>query len=287
MGLSGMTICTCPDGQYTVNSRCRFCDRPNICGSAVNTPCSENPSTSPRGYACFCPNNQFIFNKPCSDLTTTTPKLTTTTSKGPILTPNDYLSSMITIINVTENGTVAERNHNASYGPGASAGGATLRSVGIHRVRFHIERMYLNRQLFIGVYSPNARNSSDTCHYNYQNEIGIDSITSGWYRNCRTPASGWFGNDTIAVRGTQYYNSNPAGSAYTGGYEQYYMTNDVITLTMNCEEGTLTLKNERTNKEYHMFIDDLHNPLAQLPWKLYINLYYPGDKIRLLPLEDD
>jgi hypothetical protein len=65
------------------------------------------------------------------------------------------------------------------------------------------------------------------------------------------------------------------------------MTNDVITLTMNCEGGTLTLKNERTNKEYHMFIDDHQNAFGRLPWKLYINLYYPGDKIRLLPLEDD
>ena len=187
---------------------------------------------------------------------------------------------------MTENETVAERDHNGSYGPGAGARGATLRSVGIYRVRFRIERMYLNRKLFIGVYSPNAPPPPSFCAIPNYNEVAVSSYHSlNWY--CYTPASGWFGNDLLAVRGNTYSSSNQAGSSYTSDYEQYYMTNDIITLTMNCEEATLTLKNERTNKEYHMFIDDVHNDLGRLPWKLYINLYYPGDKIRLLPLEDD
>jgi hypothetical protein len=189
---------------------------------------------------------------------------------------------------VTENGTVAERNHNASYGPGAGARGATLRSVGIHRVRFLIERMYLNRRLFVGVYSPNSLYPINACYIANYNEIAVERYSSaGSGMFCYTPASGWFGNDSIAVRGSTYDRSKPAAPAYTSNYEQYYMTNDVITLTMNCEGGTLTLKNERTNKEYHMFIDDHQNAFGRLPWKLYINLYYPGDKIRLLPLEDD
>ncbi|CAF0841861.1 unnamed protein product [Didymodactylos carnosus] len=263
--------------------------RSHTCGSSDNTYCSENPTGNPPGYACFCPDNQFTFNKPCSELTTTTKKMTTTTSNGPILTPNDYLSPIKAIINVTENGTVVERNQDATYGPGAGARGAILRSVGIHRVRFRIERMYLSRRLFIGVYSPHALTHplfpSQTCRYADYDEIAALHYDGGW--KCYTQASGWFANDSIAVRGNTYDHSNPAGPTYTSNYEQYYMTNDVITLTMNCEEGTLTLKNERTNKEYHMFIDDVQNDVGRLPWKLYINLYYPGDKIRLLSSEDD
>ncbi|CAF3917331.1 unnamed protein product [Rotaria sp. Silwood1] len=175
----------------------------------------------------------------------------------------------------------------ASYGPGAGATGATLRAVGIHQVRFRIERMYLNRKLFIGVYSPNAQNallSLYKCRAFIYDEIAMPTYSQA---ECYTLASGWFGNDSIAVRGVIYDSSNPTVSEYTSNYEQYYMTNDVVTLTMNCEEGTLTLKNERTNKEYHLFIDDVNTAWAQLPWQLYINLYYPGDKIKLLPLEDN
>ena len=190
-----------------------------------------------------------------------------------------------------ENGTVAERNHTAAYGDGAAARGEILRSVGIHQVRFRIDRMYLNRKLFIGVYSPNylLKPHPDCIGDMYQNEIFyIRSIFGGMgKKTCGIPASGWFGNDSIAIHGTTYDSNQQAGSEYTDNYEQYYITNDVVTLTMNCEEGKLTLKNERTNKEYHMFIDPVHSNLGKLPWRLYINLYYPGDKIRFLPVGDD
>lgn len=180
---------------------------------------------------------------------------------------------------MTENFKVAERNHTSSYGFGASVRGVTLKAVGIHRIRLRIERMYTNRQLFIGILSSTV----PTCLTSYDEVIPIYSSSS----TCsRAPASGWFGNNSIAVHGTSYSSTTPT-TAYTGSYEQYYITNDIITLTINCEEATLTLKNERTNNEYQIFIDDRNAHYSRLPWLLYINLYYPGDKIRLLPLTDN
>ncbi|CAF3345621.1 unnamed protein product [Rotaria socialis] len=278
MGLSGMTICTCPDGQYTVNTRCRLCDRPNLCGSGNNTYCSENPIGRPSGYTCFCPNNQFTYNKPCSDLPTTTQKTTTTTTTRPILTLHDSLGRVQGYIHLTENAQVAERDHMSSFYKGAAVRGSKPRSVGIYRVRFLIERMYLNRKLFIGVQSSTV----SQCTYNMGYEDIYESTANCYY----TPATGWFGNNSIAMHGRGYDSSTSAGPDYTGNYEQYYITNDIVTLIINCEEATLTLKNERTNKEYQMFINDHKSYYSRLPWIIYINLYYPGDKIRLLPLED-
>ncbi|CAF1625636.1 unnamed protein product [Rotaria magnacalcarata] len=100
------------------------------------------------------------------------------------------------------------------------------------------------------------------------------------------PATGWLGNNSSAMHGIKDGSFNSAGPDYTGNYEQCYITNDIVTLTVNCEEATLTLKNERTNKQYQMFINDHQNCNSRLPWIIYINLYYPGDKIRFLPFED-
>ncbi|CAF1492590.1 unnamed protein product [Adineta steineri] len=132
MGLSGMIFCTCPDGQYTVNARCRLCDRPNICGAGYGAYCFEDPTTNPSGYTCFCPNNQFTVNKPCSDITTTLP-VTTTTSPVTTTTPPVTTTTQATLptvsdsfgringpIIITENMQVAERDQTAISGNGAA-----------------------------------------------------------------------------------------------------------------------------------------------------------------------
>ncbi|CAF4056031.1 unnamed protein product, partial [Adineta steineri] len=139
MGLSGMIFCTCPDGQYTVNARCRLCDRPNICGAGYGAYCFEDPTTNPSGYTCFCPNNQFTVNKPCSDITTTlpvtttTPPVTTTTPPVTTTTPPVTTTTQATLptvsdsfgringpIIITENMQVAERDQTAISGNGAA-----------------------------------------------------------------------------------------------------------------------------------------------------------------------
>ncbi|CAF1419671.1 unnamed protein product [Adineta steineri] len=132
MGLSGMIFCTCPDGQYTVNARCRLCDRPNICGAGYGAYCFEDPTTNPSGYTCFCPNNQFTVNKPCSDITTTLPVTTTTppvttttppvttTTQATLPTVSDSFGRINGPIIITENMQVAERDQTAISGNGAA-----------------------------------------------------------------------------------------------------------------------------------------------------------------------
>ncbi|UJR24407.1 hypothetical protein I4U23_005784 [Adineta vaga] len=276
IGLSELTICTCPDGQYLMNTRCRYCDRPNICGSGEDILCKETPTANPPGYICFCPNNQFTFNQPCSAIpTTTTQRPTTSTSFTEI--SSDKLGSAIGNIQVTSNSQVAERGHTAQYGNGASVRGTILRTVGIHRIRIQIERMYLNRELFIGIQSISG--DSISCPgYNFDN-IG--------FTNCATTrASGWFGNNKIAVFGQHYNSGVSSNQYYNETYEQFYITNDIITLIINCEDATLTLQNDRTGKEYRMSVDHGTYSYGKLPWILYINLFYPGDKIRLLSSEN-
>lgn len=186
-------------------------------------------------------------------------------------------------MNLTENGKVIERIHTEAFGNGAAVKGKTLRAVGIHQARFRIERMFMNKQLFIGI----KWFQVEHCGMRYDD---VATVQRDYYNGrtiCgRTPASGWFGNNSIGMYGNIYDGTKPAPSGYDSAYEQYYTTNDVVTLTINCEEATLILKNERTQKEYRMVLDVFKNLDSRLPWILYVNLYYPGDKLRLLPPSD-
>ncbi|CAF4202588.1 unnamed protein product, partial [Rotaria sordida] len=97
-----------------------LCDRQNICGVIDNVHCSETPSPTSYGYVCFCPNNQFIANKPCSDLTTTTQTSTIGTTTRPVVTTPEKLGNVTGKIAVLDGGKSAERLHTAVYRDGAA-----------------------------------------------------------------------------------------------------------------------------------------------------------------------
>ena len=185
----------------------------------------------------------------------------------------DNLTTTRNIILITEEAQVAERAHTAYYLNGAAIRGSVMRAVGVHYIRIRVERMFMNRELFIGI-----QGYLDTSLCSSHPFDNIDTSGCGTVR-----ASGWFGNNSIAIFGKRYSSSNPTSTYLTGTYEQFYTTNDIVLLTINCEDATLTLKNERTEKEYRMSVDHGQNHYGKLPWMLHVNLFYPGDKVRLLP----
>ena len=68
---------------------------------------------------------------------------------------------------------------------------------------------------------------------------------------------------------------------YCNAYNKYdsadITENDVIYLTINCDNQILELENERTRKKYSIPIDI---QMCQFPWQLAIGLYYGGDRVR-------
>jgi len=57
--------------------------------------------------------------------------------------------------------------------------------------------------------------------------------------------------------------------------------NDILKLTINCQQRTLTLFNERTHEKTRDIIIDLQDK-TQFPWRFYLVMANQGYKVRLL-----
>ncbi|CAF0923266.1 unnamed protein product [Adineta ricciae] len=87
-------ICTCPDGQYTIDKPCRICDREDICGE--NSLCSEELAISEptARFICFCASGGYLLGEKCPAVTGTT--TITPTTIAPVTTTTSIVQATTT-----------------------------------------------------------------------------------------------------------------------------------------------------------------------------------------------
>ena len=151
-------------------------------------------------------------------------------------------------VRILENGCVAENGIAGHH----EIRGSIKYSTGIHKIRLRIEKMAHNHWMFLGIISQNT----------------VMQNSSYW----STSAYGWAKNPT------QVFLNGKNNLGYNN-YDADIDENDIIHLTLNCDNRMIELENDRTKKKYSIPID-LNN--CPFPWQLHVNLYSSNDRIRIL-----
>ena len=151
-------------------------------------------------------------------------------------------------IEILEDGFVAQKSTQSAD---SEVRGFKKYTTGIHKISLKIEKMTYNNWMLWGIISQN------TVMQNY-------SYSS-------TSAYGWAKSNQVYLngKGNQGYNN----------YDADIVENDIIHLTLNCDNRMIELENDRTKKKYSIPID-LNN--CPFPWQLHVNLYSSNDRIRIL-----
>jgi hypothetical protein len=129
--------------------------------------------------------------------------------------------------------------------------GKRLYSQGRHVIRFKIEYNENQYNIFFGCISSRVTNKG----------INYSSPTS----------AGWFGCNEIYRHAKINYNSYDSSQ---------FRTNDVLSLTFDCEKHQIELYHERKNKTYTLQIDIEKAPF---PWRILVVLCRPDNCITILP----
>lgn len=80
---------------------------------------------------------------------------------------------------------------------------------------------------------------------------------------------GWYNGDQFVYRNGEN----------VGGQGHDAIENDVIKLVIDCDQRSIQLTNERTNRTIELFVDINKCPF---PWQLHLNLNLPPTRIRIL-----
>jgi hypothetical protein len=89
-------------------------------------------------------------------------------------------------------------------------------------------------------------------------------------------AYGWAGHKQVYLKGVQ------APIQGYGGYDSDMCVHDTVDITLNCQLGLISLFNYRTRRIYEIEVDLKEG--CPLPWQLHINLYGPGDRMKIINL---
>ncbi|CAF3109923.1 unnamed protein product [Rotaria socialis] len=110
----------------------------------------------------------------------------------------------------------------------------------------------------------------------YSTFIGIIWSTSPMQEKSfeSSTAYGWAGEKQVFLKGL------PSCVEGYGGYDSDICTNDTIELTLNCQLGVISMFNYRTKKIYQIIIDTREG--CPFPWQLHINLFAPGDRVKII-----
>jgi hypothetical protein len=88
---------------------------------------------------------------------------------------------------------------------------------------------------------------------------------------CSPVSVGWFGYNEL------FYHGNPCQNIYDSNEIK---TNDILSLTLDCEKQQIELYHERENKIYTLQVDIRK---ANFPWRLLVVLCHPNNCVRILP----
>ena len=84
-------------------------------------------------------------------------------------------------------------------------------------------------------------------------------------------AFGWLANNFVCTNGKVHADAQ--------GYKCDWEKNDVLELTLDCQQNSIRSTNERTRSTHELKIDP---NLCPFPWQVHVGLYYAKDRIRLL-----
>ncbi|CAF1183377.1 unnamed protein product [Adineta ricciae] len=149
---------------------------------------------------------------------------------------------------------VENRQQTAIHGPSvahAVVRGSDEYSRGKHRFRFRIESFNNNKWIFFGIISHKTTLQAHT-----------------W---AVPTCYGWGGQDSVIL--------NCAMHSRFNGYNCDFELNDTIELTLDCDQQMISIMNQRTQCNYSMKVDVKKCPF---PWHFVLNLFYPGDQVRIL-----
>lgn len=127
--------------------------------------------------------------------------------------------------------------------------GENLYHFGVHHIRFRIENKSRDN-FFFGIV---------TSSQDIEARIFEKSSANGWWGSGNSVLNGVY-RDFSAINDLQ--------------------TEDVINLTLDCDNKIIRLKNDRTNIPVQLSIDMTQCPF---PWRIAISLSQPGDILRILP----
>jgi hypothetical protein len=144
--------------------------------------------------------------------------------------------------------------HNGPHSTFAYILGEQLYSQGRHTVRFRIKQRQIPYNIFFGCISSKVNLS----------KIHYDSDL----------VAGWFGYNEVHQHGTSSTN------AQMHGYDSNKIeTDDVLSLTFDCDEKQIELYPERTKKIHELPVDINKAPF---PWQLLVVLTYGNDCVSIL-----
>lgn len=124
-------------------------------------------------------------------------------------------------------------------------------STGKHRFRFKIEQTTIHKWNLIGIVSKNTPLRATAFN---------------------TPTTfGWISNDFVCLNGKVHADYND--------YKSDMEKNDIIELSIDCNQRTIRVTNERTHSTHELHVDIVQCPF---PWQIQLGLYYSKDRIRLL-----
>ncbi|CAF2689951.1 unnamed protein product [Rotaria sp. Silwood2] len=162
--------------------------------------------------------------------------------------PDDVFDMFSGDLTIKNDGQVVEHGPSVCH---ASIRGSDEYSSGQHRFLFKIESYNINKWIFFGVISHTAKMQSNTW-----------AISSSY---------GWGGQDCTIL--------NCAMHSGLDGYSCDFELNDIIELLLDCDNRTIRLTNQRTQRTHTMNIDLVKCPF---PWHFHLNLFYPNDRVRIL-----
>lgn len=151
-------------------------------------------------------------------------------------------------VQIEQNGQVAICDSTPSH---REIRGRNQYSSGVHKIRLYIEQ---TEQIWI--------------------LLGITSESVPLRRlSYNAPSNyGWSNDNNIWTNGQKIRNNSNNNIEIK--------KNDIISLILDCNNQTITMINERTNKKHDMSVNTLHCPF---PWQLHVILYEPNSCVRILP----
>ncbi|CAF3273480.1 unnamed protein product [Rotaria socialis] len=151
-------------------------------------------------------------------------------------------------IQIEQNGQVATCDSSVNH---REIRGRNRYSSGVHKIRLYIEQAE-QFWMFLGITSePTPLRHlfcSAPCTYGWSNDNNI--WTNG--QKCRNSS-----NNIIEMK-----------------------KNDIVSLILDCNNRTMVMINERTNRKYELSVNTANCPF---PWQLYLNLNEANSCVRILP----
>lgn len=162
----------------------------------------------------------------------------------------DSFSECCGNVRIENNGMKAVHNFNIfpSYG---EFRGKRNYFTGTHRIRLLIEKLDINPWFFFGIASNSIKISPSS----------FENVSS----------YGWAGNHEVFIGGKMHKRYN--------GYISDYKEDDVIYLSLDCQNMRIHMLNVRS-KQSSTIVVDIEE--CRLPWRLQINLFHIQTRIRII-----